>query len=83
MLDTILLALSPLKRLEDLVAQLVTTSPFLTWLVLRRGQVFAGFPPAVWYLLVAMLMAYSFVFSMRRLRRAPCFSGNSKARLHC
>jgi hypothetical protein len=66
-LDIILFTLAPLNRLEYLVAQSVTASPFVVWVVLRKGHVFAGFPLALSYILLSIFLAYSFGFSVRRL----------------
>lgn len=66
-LDIMVFTFAPLNRLEYLVAQLVTASPIVIWLLLRQGHVFGGIPLVVSYILLAVFLAYSFAFSVRHL----------------
>jgi hypothetical protein len=65
--DIVLFTLAPLNRLEYFVAQLVTVSPLLIWIVVLRGHAFVGFPRAVTFLFAVAIMAYSLAFGIRRL----------------
>ena len=66
-LDIILFTMSPLTRLEYLVAQLLAMLLVVIWELALWGRAPVGFPVAVTWLLATAMVVYSFVFGIRRL----------------
>jgi hypothetical protein len=66
-LDIVLCTLTPLTRLEYLVAQGLVICPAVLWVIILWGRALAGFPFAITWLLATAMVVYSSAFSIRRL----------------